>query len=177
MGGAQDSDMLSDIGTVPVCKTCGSERVARDAWACWNPQTGLWELETVFDHEHCHQCEGETHFVWRRVEAVPSQRTRELNDRFRTQGLGIGSVVTTAGVRAEGADFVQAAFQAVRTTATFSADNDPWGEHDFGQVEVEGKKIFWKIDYYNPTLTAGSENPANEGETHRVLTIFFPSEY
>ena len=173
----QNDDALGDIGSVPTCQSCGSELVARDAWACWNPQFGLWELETVFDQEYCHQCEGETHFLWKRVEAVPSQKIRELNDRFRMQGHGQGSILLTLGVQAEGDDFVKAARIAIRSYAAFSADNDPWGEHDFGRVEVAGKAVFWKIDYHNPTLTAGSENPANEGETHRVLTIMLPEEY
>jgi len=57
------------------------------------------------------------------------------------------------------------------------AHNDPWGEHDFGAVEIDGEKAFWKIDCYDRTLTAGSENPANEALTHRVLTIMLASEY
>ena len=48
MGRLQD-DIVGDIGAVPRCATCGSERVVRDAWACWNPETGLYELETVLD--------------------------------------------------------------------------------------------------------------------------------
>lgn len=177
MGSAMEDDVLGDIGFVPTCRDCGSERVARDAWACFNPATGLWELETTFDQEYCHVCEGETHFVWKRVEAVPSQKVRELNDRFRMQGLGNGSIMITTGVRGEGTDFVVAAYIGVRTFTGFTTDNDPWGEHDFGRIVIAGKAVFWKIDYYNPTLTAGSENPANEGETHRVLTIMLPEEY
>lgn len=176
MGDVQD-DVLGGIGLVPTCKSCGSERVARDAWACWNPQTGLWEIENVFDQEYCHKCEGETHFVWKRAEAVPSQKIRELNDQFRMQGEGMGSVLLTVGIQAAGVDFVQAAHEAVRGFTAFSKDSDPWGEHDYGRVEVNGKVVHWKIDYYNPTLTAGSENPASERDTYRVLTIMLPEEY
>ncbi len=49
-----DLETNEDIGEVPVCRCRGSTRVARDAWACFNPQSGLWELEHVFDHAHCH---------------------------------------------------------------------------------------------------------------------------
>ena len=163
--------------TIPRCRDCGSERVARDAWACWNPETGLWELETVFDQQYCHQCEGETRFVWSRQEAPPNNRVRELNDRFRSQGLRNGSVLLTIGIQERGGAFAVAAVKAVRAFDDFGEDNDPWGEHDFGAVEVEGEKVFWKIDYYDPSLSQGSENPANEGCTHRVLTIMLPSEY
>jgi len=177
MGILQDDD-VGDIGAVPVCKSCGSERGALDAWACWNPDSGLWELENVFDDAHCHACEGETTMVWKRLDgAAPRQAIRELNDRFRREGLGNGSVMVTSGVQAIGAEFVLKAVQTVRTFDQFSEDNDPWGEHDFGAVEVDGERVFWKVDCYDPTLTQGSENPANEAVTHRVLTIMLAGEY
>ena len=175
--GVLQEDNVGDIGAVPTCKTCGSERVARDAWACWNPESGLWELETVFDHAHCHQCEGETSLVWKRVDGEPRGAIRDLNDKFRRTGLGNGTVVITRGVQCQGPDFVQAAFQAVRSFDAFSEENDAWGEHDFGAVEIDGEKLFWKLDYYDPSLTVGSENPANEAVTHRVLTIMLACEY
>ena len=175
--GMLQNDIEGDVGSVPRCRDCGSERVARDAWACWNPQTGLWELETVFDQQYCHQCGAETKFIWSRQDAPPNQRIRELNDRFRREGLGNGSVMLTIGIQERGSEFAVAALKAIRSFEAFSDDNDPWGEHDFGAVEVLGEKVFFKIDYYTPDLTAGSENPANDGETHRVLTIMLASEY
>ena len=57
-------DIEGEIGSVPSCKTCGSTRVVRDAWACWNAESGLWEIENVFDHAHCQKCEGETKLIW-----------------------------------------------------------------------------------------------------------------
>lgn len=177
MGHSQQDD-FDAIGSVPVCMVCGSERVALDAWACWNPESGLWELEHVFDDAHCHACEQETTLAWKRRDgADPRQAVRELNDRFRCEGGGNGTVVVTPGVRALGQDFLQRAFQAVRDFDQFSEDNDPWGEHDYGAVEIDGKKVFWKLDYYDPTLTQGSENPANQAVTYRVLTIMLANEY
>lgn len=177
MGLFPEDEVVEDIGSVPRCATCGSERVVKDAWACWNPAAGLWELETTFDHEHCHQCEGETRLVWSKPDLRSPQRIRELNDRLRRLGQGNGRFVITSGMQAQGDTFVQAAILAVRDFDTFSRDNDPHGEHDFGAVEIEDERVFFKIDYYNPDLTAGSENPANEGLTHRVLTIMLASEY
>ncbi|WP_281855887.1 DUF3768 domain-containing protein [Litoreibacter halocynthiae] len=164
------------INSVPICSTCGSERVARDAWACFNRDSGLWELEQVFDDEHCHQCEGETKLDWVPADALQNKRVRELNDRFRTLG-GNGSVVVTSGVKDAGDAFLRAAIEAVQSFTDFSEDNDPWGEHDFGAVSIEGQKVFFKIDYYDPDLKQGSINPANEALTHRVLTIMLASEY
>jgi Protein of unknown function (DUF3768) len=175
--GVEALEIAGEIGAVPTCSKCGSERVVRDAWGCWNPASGLWELEDVFDQEFCKKCEAETHFVWKRVDAIPSLRIRELNDRFRQDAVGLGSIVLTEGIVCQGQAFVQDVAEAVQGFKDFSKDNDPWGEHDFGAVEVAGQKIFWKIDYYTPDLTAGSENPANEGQTHRVLTIMLAGEY
>ena len=31
----------------------------------------------------------------------------------------------------------------------------------FGAVEIHGERFFWKIDYYNSALEAGSEDPAD----------------
>ena len=59
----------------------------------------------------------------------------------------------------------------------FTPDNDPYGEHDFGAFVHKGNRIFWKIDYYNTTLTAGSEDPSDPKQTVRVLTIMLASEY
>ena len=154
-----------------------SKWVVKDAWACFNPDSGLWELESVFDHEHCHQCEGETKLAWSKVDHPPHKRIRELNDRFRTEGLGNGSIMITSGIQAEGEDFMMKVVEAVTTFSDFNGDNDPWGEHDFGAADVVGQKVFFKFDYYTPDLTAGSENPANEGVTHRVLTIMLSNEY
>jgi hypothetical protein len=40
-------------------------------------------------------------------------------------------------------------------------DNEPHGERDFGAFEHNGHRIFWKIDYYNQSLTLGSEDPSD----------------
>lgn len=55
--------------------------------------------------------------------------------------------------------------------------NDPHGEHDFGSFDVDGERLFWKIDYYDPSLSGGSEDPADEAATRRVITIMLALEY
>jgi len=164
------------IGSVPLCRTCGSEQIAKDAYACFNREYGLWELEQVFDHAHCHQCEGATELDWIAADALPNRRIREINDRFRTLG-GNGTVVVTSGIKEAGDDFLRRTIEATQAFSDFSTENDPWGEHDFGAFEIDGQKIFFKIDYYDQTMQHGAENPANEGLTHRVLTIMLASEY
>jgi hypothetical protein len=39
--------------------------------------------------------------------------------------------------------------QQVRSFDSFTPDNDPYGEHDFGAFNIEGRKIFWKFDYFD----------------------------
>ncbi len=60
---------------------------------------------------------------------------------------------------------------------TFSEDNDPYGEHDFGAVEMGGDRFFWKIDYYDLAMKIGSEDPSDEKVTKRVLTLLRSDEW
>jgi hypothetical protein len=59
----------------------------------------------------------------------------------------------------------------------FGADNDPYGEHDFGSIEFSGERYFWNIDYYDRSMEAGSENPADAKCTVRILTVMRADEY
>lgn len=105
-----------------------------------------------------------------------ASRIRELNDLFRTCFIG-GRVLITEGVSALGQDFTSECVEAVQRFADFTADNDPYGEHDFGCVTVQGRKVFWKIDYYDLDCHYGSECPADPAQTTRVLTVMLASEY
>ena len=67
--------------------------------------------------------------------------------------------------------------EAVRGCDVFDVDNDPYGERDFGAVTISGEKYFWKFDYYNKDLSAGSDDPWDTDKTVRVLTIMHASEY
>lgn len=105
-------------------------------------------------------------------------RIRDLNDDFRQRGPGpTGQWVVTRGVADLGPDFMLLATRAVREFNAFRPDNDPYGEHDFGSIDVDGHHLFWKIDYYDPTLSYGSEDPAVAALTARVLTVMLASEY
>jgi hypothetical protein len=105
-----------------------------------------------------------------------ADRIRELNDVFRTTWL-TGKVLLTSGIQNLPDTTQSRIVEAVQGFDTFTPDNDPHGEHDFGAVTVEGHKVFWKIDYYDPTLQYGSEDPANPAVTKRVLTIMLAEEY
>jgi hypothetical protein len=101
---------------------------------------------------------------------------RDFNDRFRKTFVG-GLVVVTEGVNALDYDVKRRLLAKVRTFDAFSPDNDPYGEHDFGAVDVGGEGFFFKIDYFDPLLEGHSIDKADPLVTTRVLTIMRADEY
>lgn len=91
------------------------------------------------------------------------------NDEFR-KGY---SFTITRGVQ-ELPD-VLGVVEEVRRFKAFTEDNDPYNEHDFGSFEWGCEKIFWKIDYYDPSLK-GWCDPLDDKCT-RLLTIMLAEEY
>jgi hypothetical protein len=49
----------------------------------------------------------------------------------------------------------------VRTNNEFTEGNDPHREHDFVSFELNGQKVFWKIDCYDCELKYGSKDPSD----------------
>ena len=84
-------------------------------------------------------------------------------------------MIITAGVRA--LEDVDAVLRQVQVFEAFTPDNDPYGEHDFGSITLEGATFFWKIDYYDLDLQMYSPDPSDETVTARVLTIMLAEEY
>lgn len=105
-----------------------------------------------------------------------SRQIALLNDSFRTTFIG-GTVCISAGLHLIGDDFVKAALLATREFSAFDADNDPDHEHDFGAFDLDGRRVLWKIDYFDPTMTHGSDDPANLAQTRRVLTVMLAEDY
>ena len=101
---------------------------------------------------------------------------RSLNDRFRKTFTG-GAVVITAGIAALDEATRQRIFAAIQQFDDFDEDNDPWAEHDFGAVEVDSERVFFKIEYYDLTRAMRSEDPADPAKTERVMTIMLSDEY
>lgn len=101
---------------------------------------------------------------------------RQLNDRLRQHHAG-GRVMITAGIRALGAAAVAKVFVAVARFDAFEPGNDPYGEHDFGLVSVDGHQVFFKIDPYALDLEGHSPDPADPTVTSRVLTVMLAEEY
>ncbi len=98
---------------------------------------------------------------------------KETNDDLRQSIPNVAPpnlLVITRGIAALGPEAVREILQEVKEFNDFSADNDPWKEHDFGsfcyQSEEPRKKIFWKIDDH-----AGQEG------YNLVLTVMLAEEY
>jgi hypothetical protein len=111
-----------------------------------------------------------------------TSRIAELNDLCRKAFGLAGRVFQTQGISALPQRDQSAIREKVELFDSFTEDNDPHGEHDFGAFEHEGQRIFWKIDYYDRATfgtghDSGSENPADPKQTVRVLTIMLASEY
>ena len=105
-----------------------------------------------------------------------TQRIRALNDELR-QNLAAGVAVMTPGVAALGQEAVERIVKTVAVFDDFCHANDPHEEHDFGSFEADGHKIFFKIDYFDQSLTYHSPDPSDPAVTRRVITIMLAEEY
>ena len=102
----------------------------------------------------------------------------ELNDHFRiTLDQRLGTVMFTDAVATRHFTVQMSVMEAVKTFNAFTQDNDPRGEHDFGEFEVGGERYCWKIDYCDSALHFCSEEPADPDHRTRLLTIMFSDEY
>lgn len=94
----------------------------------------------------------------------------KINDEFRKACQGF---MVTRGVSA--LPNIAKVIDMVSNFNEFNEDNDPYGEHDFGSFEYFGKKLFWKIDYYDSEIESWP-NPLSNNR-RRVLTVMLAEEY
>ena len=107
---------------------------------------------------------------------LETQRIRALNDDLR-QHLSDRMAVITPGVAALGQEAVERIIKTIAAFDDFCHASDPHQEHDFGSFDVDGERIFFKIDYFDRTLTHHSPDPADPAVTERVITIMLAEEY
>jgi uncharacterized protein DUF3768 len=108
--------------------------------------------------------------------ATQTERIRGLNDELRRHLIG-GTVVMTRGIAALGAEAIERIVKTIAVFDDFCNANDPYGEHDFGSFEAEGHTIFFKIDYFDKSLSMHSPDPADPAVTERIITILLADEY
>ena len=99
---------------------------------------------------------------------VSKETIAAKNDMCRRTFTGC-RVMLTAGV--EGDANFDKIIQAVKSFDTFTEDNDPHKERDFGKVTIDGEDYFWKVDYYDKDYNFFQE------DGYRVLTIMRSDEY
>jgi hypothetical protein len=99
-----------------------------------------------------------------------THKIRTLNDRLR-RDMPHGSVMITHAVAQVSTDKLREIALAIQAFEQFGPGNDPWGEHDFGQVDIDSEAYFWKIDAYDLNLEFASPEPTDEAVTRRILTI------
>ena len=108
------------------------------------------------------------------------QNIATINDRFRRtiffRPLRSGKLRLTSGVgNLPDADLKAVALATVNQSQ-FDEGNDPYGEHDFGIVQLpDVPKCYWKIDYFSSeSMQFGTEDLEN---AYRVLTLMLADEY
>ena len=108
-----------------------------------------------------------------------TKKIAELNDQLRQNLFTPGQNQVFVSAAVSSLPYLERArlLDKVQKFNDFNEENNPYGERDFSRIEHQGINYFWKIDYYNKTMDAGSENPADETITIRVLTIMRSDEY
>ncbi len=109
-------------------------------------------------------------------EQTPEQqdkaRIAQLNDEFRRSGPTPDWIATAGAIALSN---FPGLVQAVRDYDDFTPGNDPYGEHDFGNLTWDNEKTYWKIDYYDQALQYGED--ALSPLCRRIMTILLASEY
>ena len=115
-----------------------------------------------------------------------AQTEKERRERIREgRSSGARTGVGPAGPARAGHHRVQSlppetiskVMATIRNFDDFTEHNDPYGEHDCAAVEVDGSRVFWKIDYYDKARQGGSPDPSDPNVTERVMTIMLGEEY
>jgi hypothetical protein len=105
-----------------------------------------------------------------------TSRVRELNDEARRY-LTDGEILVSCGISDLPYEEQGAILEAVRTFEDFTPQNDPYGEHDFGAFERNGRRIFWKIECCDRETHFASPDPADPAVTRRIVNVMLAEEY
>jgi hypothetical protein len=105
-----------------------------------------------------------------------SEKIRELNDTLRRTFMG-GQIMLSSGVAALGDETKTKVLTAFREFDAFNDKNNPHGEHDLCNFEIDGHRILAQCDYYDTDMRYLSDDPSNSRITKRVWTLCISEEY
>src|SRR5450755_3818201 len=118
------------------------------------------------------------------VRALPHRRTLHIEIRSFCHGTQDSAdsraqrrTASTSDRRHGGHDAVARIVKTIEVYDDFCHANDHHEEHDFGAFDADGKRVFFKIDYFDSSLTVHSPDPSNPKITRRVITIMLAEEY
>ena len=113
-----------------------------------------------------------------KIAVLNEQLSSKIGYPFNTLIDTSNEIVLTQGIMDSFNDGeITTLFQDIKTFDTFTEDNDPYKERDFGSLKAKGRSIFWKIDYYDNNLEYHSPDNTNPEVTKRVMTVMLSSEY
>lgn len=104
----------------------------------------------------------------------PLQKNRALNDSFRKTAKG-GVVVISMGIHLLGRAEVEIIMKRLAGDEGWrSCDAD--GEHNFGEITVSNRQIYWEVSYYNKDFDDFSPDSTNPDQTTRLMMLYLASE-
>lgn len=117
--------------------------------------------------------------LWNRTteEQVKKTTIAKLNDRFRNGDKSLGEYKMSRQVLALPRKKQKQLFKEIQDFSDFTPENDPRGEHNSGQVTMDGVEYVWKIDYLDTSMIMLSDAPEDINKTTRVLLVIRADEY
>ena len=123
---------------------------------------------------------------------INHEKIAKLNDELRAQILNAhvitgfkNKIMFSRDVGLMSKEDQTEILEIVRDYKTFSEDNNPHGERDFGafnfcsndSIYETPERYFWHINFYDNDLKYHSKDATYPSQTTRVLTIMKASEY
>ncbi|MGK7919794.1 MAG: DUF3768 domain-containing protein [Trichodesmium sp.] len=117
--------------------------------------------------------------LWNRTtqEEVIKTTVAKLNDRFRNGDKSLGEYRMSRQVLALPRKKQKELFKEIQEFSAFTPENDPKGEHNMGNVTIDGVQYTWKIDYLDTSMIMLSDAPEDINRTTRVLLVIRSDEY
>ncbi|MGB3508169.1 MAG: DUF3768 domain-containing protein [Microcoleaceae cyanobacterium] len=100
-----------------------------------------------------------------------------LNDRFRQGDRSLGEYKMSRQVLALPLKKQKQLFKLIQEFYDFTPENDPRGEHNMGQVIMDGVEYIWKIDYLDTSMIMLSNEPEDINKTTRILLVIRADEF